>query len=490
MAALMLQGCGSDVGKSVLVAGLCRLFANRGLTVRPFKPQNMSNNAAVTADGGEIGRAQALQALACRAEPSVDMNPVLIKPQSDRGAQVVVRGRMMGSLKAAAYQSRKGELLGVVLESYRRLAADCDLVVVEGAGSPAEINLRTGDIANMGFARAAQAPVVLVGDIDRGHVIAALAGARTVLAKDDASAIHGFIINKFRGDPQLFDEGRRMISALTDWRDLGLVPWLAAAARLPAEDAVVLERKGPAAAGRRLKIVVPMFSRIANFDDFDPLRAEPAVALSFVPPGQALPGDADLVILPGSKATLADLAFLRAQGWDIDLFAHIRRGGRVLGVCGGYQMLGRRIADPQGIEGPPGEAPGLGLLNCETVLTAEKTLRPVVGESVGGARLSGYEMHVGVTTGPDLARPFLHLDGQGPHGAASADGRIQGGYVHGLFASGPFRSAFLAALGAPSDGLDHGARVDQALDEIADQLATCLDITSLARIAGLKDFAA
>jgi adenosylcobyric acid synthase len=488
MAALMLQGCGSDVGKSVLVAGLCRLFANRGLTVRPFKPQNMSNNAAVTADGGEIGRAQALQALACRAVPSVDMNPVLIKPQSDRGAQVVVRGRIMGALDAAAYQDRKGQLLGVVLESYRRLAAGCDLVMVEGAGSPAEINLRTGDIANMGFALAADVPVVLVGDIDRGHVIAALAGAKTVLSEDDSRAIQGFIINKFRGDPDLFTEGRRMITALTDWPDLGMVPWLAAAARLPAEDAVVLEHEGPSAAGRRLKIAVPMLSRIANFDDFDPLRAEPQVALSFIPPGRALPGDADLVILPGSKATLGDLAFLRAQGWDIDIFAHVRRGGRVLGICGGYQMLGRRIADPQGIEGAPGEAPGLGLLELETVLTSEKILRPVAGKGFGGARLTGYEMHVGLTAGAALARPFLHLDGEGPHGAASDDGRILGGYVHGLFASGPFRSAFLAELGARSDGLDHGSRVDQALDEIAGQLAEHLDIASLARIAGLKDF--
>jgi adenosylcobyric acid synthase len=490
MAALMLQGCGSDVGKSVLVAGLCRLFANRGLKVRPFKPQNMSNNAAVTADGGEIGRAQALQALACRADPTVDMNPVLLKPQSDRGAQLIVRGQMQGALQAAAYQGRKGELLGVVLDSYRRLADQCDLVVVEGAGSPAEINLRAGDIANMGFALAAEVPVVLVGDIDRGHVIAALAGARMVLSEDDASAIQGFIINKFRGDPRLFDEGRRMIAELTGWPDLGMVPWLPAASRLPAEDAVELERTAAPAPHRRLKIVVPMLSRIANFDDFDPLRAEPAVSLTFAPPGQALPGDADLVILPGTKATLADLAFLRAQGWDIDLFAHVRRGGRVLGVCGGYQMLGRRIADPDGVEGPPGEADGLGLLEVETVLTAVKTLRPVTGRDALGARLIGYEMHVGRTTGAGLARPFLDLDGQGAHGATSADGRILGGYVHGLFASGDFRSAFLAGLGARSDGFDHGARVDAALDEIARELAQHLDIASLARIAGLKDFAA
>jgi adenosylcobyric acid synthase len=485
MAALMLQGCGSDVGKSVLTAGLCRLFANAGLTVRPFKPQNMSNNAAVTADGGEIGRAQALQALACRTPPTVDMNPVLLKPQSDVGAQVVVRGRMQGDLGAQAYQDRKGDLLAVVLESYRRLAAECDLILVEGAGSPAEINLRRGDIANMGFALAAEVPVVLVGDIDRGHVIAALAGARAVLPPADQAAIRGFIVNKFRGDAALFDDGRRAIERLTGWPDLGLVPWLAAAARLPAEDAVVLE--GPQAAQqRRLKIAVPMLSRIANFDDLDPLRAEPDVALTFIPPGQALPGDTDLIVLPGTKATLADLAFLRAQGWDIDLAAHVRRGGRVLGVCGGFQMLGRRICDPQGIEGPPGEAEGLGLLDCETVLSGEKRLARVTGRDAGGAAFEGYEIHVGVTAGPALERPFLTLDGEGQHGAVSADGRIQGAYVHGLFAAGGFRRAWLGRLGVRSDGLDHDARVDAALDEIAGQLEACLDIPAIRRIAGLE----
>ena len=485
MAALMLQGCGSDVGKSVLTAGLCRLFANAGLTVRPFKPQNMSNNAAVTADGGEIGRAQALQALACRTPPRVDMNPVLLKPQSDVGAQVVVRGRMQGALAASAYQGRKGALLEVVLDSYRRLAAESDLVIVEGAGSPAEINLRAGDIANMGFALAAQVPVLLVGDIDRGHVIAALAGAKAVLPPDDQAAIKGFIINKFRGDPALFADGRLAIEELTGWPDLGLVPWLSAAARLPAEDAVVLEREGVAAA-RRLKIAVPMLSRIANFDDFDPLRAEPEVALSFVPPGQALPGDADLIVLPGTKATLADLAFLRAQGWDIDLAAHVRRGGRVLGICGGFQMLGRVVRDPAGIEGLPGEAPGLSLLDCETVLTGEKLLRHVTGRDSRGAAFDGYEMHVGVTTGPALQSRWLTLDGEGAHGAASPDGRILGAYVHGLFQAGGFRRAFLESLGVRSDGLDHGARVDAALDEIAGVLAASLDLPAIRRIAGLE----
>ena len=489
MAAVMLQGCGSDVGKSVLVAGLCRLFANRGLTVRPFKPQNMSNNAAVTADGGEIGRAQALQALACRTPPTVHMNPVLLKPQSETGAQLVVQGRMAGTRSARDHQAGKAALLEAVLQSYGRLAAEADLVVVEGAGSPAEINLRAGDIANMGFARAAGVPVVLVGDIDRGHVIAALAGARAVLDPADAAMVRGFVVNKFRGDPSLFATGRNAITRLTGWPDLGLVPWLKAAARLPAEDAVALQSRRKAAAGGRIRIAVPRLPRIANFDDFDPLLAEPQVELAFAPPGTALPGDADLVILPGSKATLADLAFLRAEGWDVDLAAHLRRGGRVLGICAGFQMLGRRIADPEGIEGPPGEAPGLGLLDVETVLTGDKVLRPVRGRATAGGAFTGYEMHVGRTTGPGLAAPLLQVEGEGPHGAASADGRVAGAYVHGLFEAGGFRAAFLEALGARGSGLDHGQVVEAALDEIAGVLEQNLDTPRLAGIANLKGYA-
>lgn len=483
MAALMIQGCGSDVGKSVLVAGLCRLFANRGLTVRPFKPQNMSNNAAVTAEGGEIGRAQALQAIACRTPPTVDMNPVLLKPQSDVGAQLVVRGQMAGIWKASGYQARKGELLGVVVDSFRRLQAESDLVIVEGAGSPAEINLRAGDIANMGFARAADVPVVLVGDIDRGHVIAALVGAHAVLDEADRAMVRGFLINKFRGDPTLFQDGRRMIVEATGWPDLGMAPWLTAARRLPAEDAVVLDGASRPD-GRKVRIVVPMLSRIANFDEFDALRSEPDVAFAFVPPGQPLPGDADLVILPGTKATLADLAFFRAQGWDIDLLAHVRRGGRVLGVCGGFQMLGRRLSDPEGVEGAPASVEGLGLLEVETVMTGQKTLRQVAGRLPGGARFEGYEMHVGRTTGG--SRPMLRFDDGGEDGAASTDGRVRGCYVHGLFDTGEARAELLAELGVASDRLDQSARVDQALDDIAAALEAAFDIPALAAIAGLE----
>jgi adenosylcobyric acid synthase len=488
MAGLMIQGCGSDVGKSTLVAGLCRLFTNRGLTVRPFKPQNMSNNAAITADGGEIGRAQALQAIACRTPPSVDMNPVLLKPQSEAGAQVIVRGRMEGSWSAQDFQARKAALLDVAVQSWRRLGAQADLVLVEGAGSPAETNLRKGDIANMGFAHAADLPVVLVGDIDRGHVIAALVGAYAVLAPPDRDRIEGFIINKFRGDPSLFDEGRADIVRRTGWPDLGLVPWLVPAAGLPAEDGASISstRNLGSAGSGRVRIVVPLLSRIANFDDFDALAQEPAVDFSFIAPGSPLPGDADLVILPGTKATLADLAFLRAQGWDIDLLAHVRRGGRVMGVCGGYQMLGKRIADPAGIEGSPGEAAGLGLLDVETVLGGSKVLRPVRGRlSRGGGDFGGYEMHVGETSGPGCGAPWAILDDGTPHGAVSRDGRVVGGYVHGLFADASARGALLAELGATSDGIDQSARVDEALDQIADILERSLDITAFERIAGL-----
>ncbi|MBU1375666.1 MAG: cobyric acid synthase [Alphaproteobacteria bacterium] len=483
----MLQGCGSDVGKSVLVGGLCRLFANRGLVVRPFKPQNMSNNAAVTAEGGEIGRAQALQALACRTPPTVHMNPVLLKPQSDVGAQLVVRGKVEGTWQAAAYQDRKASLLPTVVESFQRLSAEADLVMVEGAGSPAETNLRANDIANMGFAHAADVPVVLVGDIDRGHVIASLVGAHVVLDEADRDRIKGFLINKFRGDPRLFDEGRAEIVRRTGWADMGLAPWLTAASRLPAEDAVVLEKPGDPAR-RRVTIAVPMLSRIANFDDFDPLRGEPDVDLRFIPPGKPLPGDADLVILPGTKATLADLAFLRGQGWDVDLAGHVRRGGRVLGICGGYQMLGARIADPNGVEGPPGSAAGLGLLEVETVLTGDKVLRPVTGTLHGGGDFRGYEIHVGQTTGAGLARPMLTFADGTPEGAVSADGRIAGCYVHGLFAATPARTAILGSLGATSGVGDYDAVVDAALDDIAAELEHAFDIAALARLAGLERF--
>ncbi len=477
MGALMLQGTGSDVGKSVLVAGLCRAFADRGLAVRPFKPQNMSNNAAVTVDGGEIGRAQATQAIAARAEPTVDMNPVLLKPQGDRTSQLIVHGRMRGVLGAGNWREGRLPLLPDVLASYRRLRGQADIVVVEGAGSPAEINLRAGDIANMGFARAAGVPVVLIGDIDRGGVIASLVGTRAVIDPADAAMIHGFLINKFRGDPALFDDGYRMIEARSGWRGFGVVPWLPDVARLPSEDAVVLERARAGTRGRA-RIACPITARIANFDDLDPLKLEPGIELVMVPPGTPIPGDAALIVLAGSKATIADLAFVRAQGWDIDILAHHRRGRPVLGLCGGYQMLGRSIADPGGIEGPAGAVDGLGLLDVVTVLTDDKALRRVAGEALG-ARFDGYEMHVGETTGPDTARAMARLDDGRGDGATSADGLVAGCYIHGLFGIAPQRHAWLSRIGVEGRGGDHAASIDAALDALAAHLERHVAIDDL-----------
>ncbi len=479
--ALMIQGTGSDVGKSLVVAGLARAFANRGLKVAPFKPQNMSNNAAV-AGSGEIGRAQALQARAARLPPQVDMNPVLLKPQSGAGAQIVAQGRVVGQASARDYQSWKPRLMPLVLESYARLSQSVDLVVIEGAGSAAEINLRAADIANMGFARAVEAPVVLVGDIDRGGVIAQLVGCRAILEEDDARLVRGFIVNKFRGDPTLFDEGMRLIAERTGWPSLGLLPFFPPAARLPAEDSLALARND--ASGDGIEIAVPIPPNIANFDDLDPLKSEPGVTLTFVARGTPLPASARLVVLPGSKATLADLAAYRAEGWDIDIRAHWRRGGWILGICGGYQILGKRVADPAGVEGPPGEAEGLGLLDVETVMGEEKTLETVSGESVAdGAPFEGYEMHMGATGGADCKRPLLRLSDGRLQGAVSADGRVCGAYVHGLFANDAQRAALLARLGAAPSLLRYEAMVEETLDALADHCARHLDLDRLLEIA-------
>jgi adenosylcobyric acid synthase len=481
--ALMIQGTGSNVGKSLLVTGLCRAFARHGLRVRPFKPQNMSNNAAVTPDGGEIGRAQALQARACGVAPSVHMNPVLLKPQTEIGAQVIVQGRVFATCTARDYARLKPELMSYVLESFTHLGRDADLILVEGAGSPAEVNLREGDIANMGFAEAAGLPVVLAADIDRGGVIAALVGTHALLEPAERARLKGYLINKFRGDPALFDEAHPIIAQRTGMRGYGVVPWFDDARRLPAEDVLGLDEDATRS-GARIKIAVPRFARIANFDDLDPLAAEPDVQLQIVPRGAPLPGDADLVILPGSKATLADLADLRAQGWDVDLAAHVRRGGAVLGICGGFQMLGRQVADPAGIEGPFAEAEGLGLLDVETVLTGDKQLHEVRGREIAsGEPIHGYEMHMGRTGGPALARPMLDLANR-PEGAASADGRIIGCYVHGLFAADGFRHAFLRRLkGREPSGLVFERQIEATLDALAEHLEIHVALDGLLTLA-------
>ena len=487
--ALMIQGTGSDVGKSLIVAALARAFTRRGQRVRPIKPQNMSNNAAVTADGGEIGRAQALQARAARVPPSVHMNPVLLKPQSEIGSQVVVQGRVVGNAKAREYQAMKPRLLGAVLESFKHLAAESDLVLVEGAGSASEVNLRAADIANMGFARAAGVPVVLLGDIDRGGVIASLVGTRAVIDPADAALIVGFIVNRFRGDPTLFEDGMKLVAQHTGWQSLGLVPFFADAYRLPAEDALGLPGRTTTGKEGRMRIVVLAYPRIANFDDFDPLRLEENVDLVFVRPGEPIPGDAALVILPGSKATIADLAALRDAGWDTDLRAHLRRGGHILGICGGYQMLGRRVADPDGIEGPPASVEGLGLLDVETALEGDKVLVEVSGE-IAQERVpfKGYEMHIGRTTG--TARPLLTLGNGRPDGAVSADGRVAGCYIHGLLVDDRQRRHWLQRLGARASTFDYEADVEATLDLLADHIEKHIDCDRLLGLACQPRFTA
>ncbi len=476
--AIMIQGAGSNVGKSMIVAGLARAFANRGLSVAPFKPQNMSNNAAVTPEGGEIGRAQALQAVAARRAPHTDMNPVLLKPESETGAQIILNGKRFATLRAAEYGKAKAQLLPPVLDSFHRLCGTADLVLIEGAGSPAEINLRAGDIANMGFAEAAGVPVILVGDIDRGGVIAQIVGTQAILPKSDAGLIKAFAINKFRGDPRLFDEGLSETVRRTGWPSLGVIPWFDQAWRLPAEDVLDISSSSRGA----YKIAVPRLARIANFDDLDPLSSEPDVSVFIVQPGHPLPGDADLVLIPGSKSTIADLADFRANGWDIDLKAHIRRGGHVLGLCGGYQMLGRHIADPDAIEGPQTSVEGLGHLDISTVMKPHKrvALKRATYAATGDT-IAGYEIHLGETSGPDCDRAWLTVDGRNA-GAANRDGRIRGCYLHGLFAADAFRATFLTELGASSQ-LQYSADVEATLDALAAHLEKHMDLDAVLRLS-------
>jgi len=477
-----------------LLAGMARAFTRRGLKVRPFKPQNMSNNAAVTADGGEIGRAQALQARACGIPAATDMNPVLLKPQSENGTQIILEGRIWGAACASDYRQLAPSLLPPVLAAFTRLAEGADLVLIEGAGSPAEINLRDGDIANMGFAEAAGVPVVLIGDIERGGVIAQLVGTHELLSASEKALLAGYVVNKFRGDIRLFDGGISALGERTGLRCFGVVPHFVGATNLPAEDSLALTPYPPVARvprsprvrredlrrGRRpVRIAVPVFPRIANFDDLDPLRAEPGVELVMVTPGRPLPRDATLVILPGSKATIGDLELLRGEGWDIDLLAHRRQGGRILGLCGGYQMLGITITDPLGMEGRKETIRGLGLLEVDTVFSGAKRLVETAGiELATSMPVQGYEMHLGSTTGPELERPMLRLV-SGGDGCVSRDGRVAGCYLHGLFASDLFRTAFLKRLGADSGEVAYEQQIEATLDALADHLERSLDLPAL-----------
>jgi adenosylcobyric acid synthase len=483
--AIMVQGTGSNVGKSLIVAGLCRAFKRRGVRVVPFKPQNMSNNAAATPDGGEIGRAQALQALAAGVTPSVHMNPVLLKPEAGGGSQIIVQGQRFGTMPAREFGRRKAELLPRVLESFAHLSREAELIIIEGAGSPAEVNLRAGDIANMGFAEAADVPVILVGDIDRGGVIASLVGTHLLLAEAERRRIKAFLINKFRGDASLFADGESLITERTGWESLGVLPYFEGATRLPAEDSLDIRSTGRRAGeAEGFKVVVPTISRIANFDDLDPLKLEPGVEIHFAAPGRPLPRDADLIFLPGSKSTIDDLEGIRREGWDIDIEAHVRAGGLLVGICGGYQMLGRSIADPDGIEGTSGTHLVLGLLDVETVLTPDKRVRPVSGTEIGsGLPVTGYEIHLGRTTGPGTARPWLRIEGEAD-GAVSGDGRVMGSYVHGLFQGDAFRRAFLARLGATGDAnLSYASSIEATLDQLADHLEAHIAVDRVLAIA-------
>ena len=476
---LMVQGTTSDAGKSVLVAGLCRVLARRGIAVAPFKPQNMALNSAVTPDGGEIGRAQAVQAEAAGIAPHRDMNPVLLKPSSDTGAQVIIQGRALANMDARDYHSYKTVARTAVLDSFARLASQYQAVIVEGAGSPAEINLREGDIANMGFAEAVDCPVILITDIDRGGVFAHLVGTLELLSPSEQGRVAGFVINRFRGDISLLEPGLRWLEQRTGKPVIGVLPYLQGF-HLEAEDAIdASQLKGD---GPLLKVAVPVLPRTSHHTDFDALRLNPAVDLRFVRAGEPLPG-ADLVILPGSKNVRGDLAALRANGWDRDLLRHLRYGGKVLGICGGFQMLGESVADPDGIEGEPGESPGLGLLAIHTRLYPEKQLRRVEGVLVGlgdgDIPVAGYEIHCGISAGPGLERPVARLP-QGPDGAHSADGQVLGTYLHGLFDRPEAAAALLAWAGlAAAPPFDYPALREQQIERLADALEQHLDLHRL-----------
>ncbi len=474
---LMVQGTTSDAGKTVLVAALCRILARRGLKVAPFKPQNMALNSAVTADGGEIGRAQALQALAANIAPRIDFNPVLLKPTTDRRAQVIVHGRAIDTLDARDYHTYKTVAMGAVMESWARLTAEFDWVIVEGAGSPAEINLRDRDIANMGFAEAADVPVILVADIDRGGVFAHLVGTLDLLSASEQARVKGFVINRFRGDIGLLESGLDWLEARTGKPVLGVLPYLHGL-MLDAEDAIATH--SAAKPDAKLKAVAIAYPRCSNHNDLDPLRLHPEVDFRWIGPGDALPA-CDLVVLPGSKAVQADLAWLREQGHEVAIRRHLRYGGKLLGICGGFQMLGRQLHDPRGLEGDAASIAGLGLLDCETELEPEKQLRNVTGTLAlpGSPSLAGYEIHMGVTRGPALARPAAALDGR-PDGAISEDNAILASYCHGLFDTPGAMSALLGWAGlAGAQAVDFAARREADIDRLANATAAALKLELL-----------
>jgi adenosylcobyric acid synthase len=476
----MVQGTTSDAGKSTLVAGICRVLRRRGVRVAPFKPQNMALNSAVGIDGGELGRAQALQAQAAGIPPTCDLNPVLLKPSTDQRCQVIIHGRVVAEMGAWGYHDFKRVAREAVLTSYERLRGQFEVIVVEGAGSPAEINLREGDIANMGFAEAVDCPVVLIADIDRGGVFAHIVGTLALLSESERHRVQGFVINRFRGERSLLQPGLNWLERHTGKPVLGVLPYLHGL-HLDAEDGISRETGTAAAeATAALRVVLPVLPRISNHTDFEPLAGHPQVELRYID-ATSPPPPADLVILPGSKSVRADLEWLRARGWPEYLARHLRYGGKLLGICGGMQMLGNAIADPQGIEGPPGESPGLGYLDLTTELLPGKRLCNVSGRLLPeGARVRGYEIHVGRTQGPALGRPAALLDDGTPEGALSADGQIMGTYLHGLFEETEACTALLrwAGLAQPLQ-IDHAARREQMLDRVADAIEAECDLERL-----------
>lgn len=478
---LMVQGTTSDAGKSLLVTALCRWLARRGVRVAPFKPQNMALNSAVTIDGGEIGRAQAVQAQACGLEPHTDMNPVLLKPNTDTGAQVIIHGRAVANMNARDYHDYKRVAREAVLESYQRLALRYDAVIVEGAGSPAEINLRHNDIANMGFAESVDCQVILVADIDRGGVFAHLVGTLELLSASEWARVTGFVINRFRGDIALLQPGLDWLERYTGKAVLGVLPYLHGL-HLESEDALPREHIVKGTTTQRLRVVVPATPRISNHTDFDPLRLHPQVELRFIGPGETIP-PADLIILPGSKSVRADLAWLRKHGWETEIHRHLRYGGKVIGICGGFQMLGKHVHDPYGLEGEVGSSNGLGLFDLETTLARDKQLRNVRGTlSLAHAPITGYEIHAGATTGPALARPAVHLEHR-CDGALSEDGQILGTYLHGLFESPPACAALLAWSGLDDvQTIDYHAQREASIERLADAVAVYLDTARLQSI--------
>ncbi|MGV8862629.1 MAG: cobyric acid synthase [Pseudomonas sp.] len=483
MTTLMVQGTTSDAGKSTLVTALCRWLTRQGVRVVPFKPQNMALNSAVTADGGEIGRAQAVQAQAAGLEPHTDMNPVLLKPNSDTGAQVIIHGRAVTTMNAVAYHGYKEIAMQAVLASHQRLSAAYPVVMVEGAGSPAEINLRAGDIANMGFAEAVDCPVLLIADINRGGVFAHLVGTLELLSPSEQARVKGFIINRFRGDIALLQPGLDWLEARTGKPVVGVLPYVMDL-HLEAEDG--LDQRQTDKVEQVLNVVVPVLPRISNHTDFDPLRLHPQVNLQFVGPGQPIPA-ADLIILPGSKSVRSDLAFLRSHGWDIAIARHLRYGGKVLGICGGLQMLGQHLHDPLGLEGAPGSSAGLGLLDINTVLEEQKQLRNVRGHlALEDAPVSGYEIHAGVTTGAALEHAAVRLDDGRHDGAQSADGQILGTYLHGLFESPPACAALLRWAGLENvQHVDYHALRERDIQRLADLVENHLDCALLRTLCGL-----